>query len=98
MSKIEYEAYEKLQKESSPDVPEVKDSDNKWKVITWAPIFIDCMSRTYGIKSPLVYMFCENVTVAPEDEDPLLDNNYFGVSGGLQSELISHLSHGDALF
>ena len=96
--KIEYEAYERLQKETSPDVPEVKDSDNERKVIKWAPIFMDCMSRTYGIKGPLAYVFRENVEVTPEADDPLLDNNYFGVSGGLQSELISRLTHGDALF
>ena len=96
--KVEYEAYEKLQKESAPDVPEIKDSDNERKVIKWAPIFMDCMSRTYGIKGPLAYVLRQNADVTPEEGDPLLENNYFGTSGGLQSELIDRLSHGDALY
>jgi hypothetical protein len=51
--KVEHEAYVKLQKEDAPTVPNIKDTDNECKVIKWAPIFIDCMSRTYGIKGPL---------------------------------------------
>ena len=54
--KIEYEAYEKLQKQKAPEVPDVKDSDNDKKIIKWVPIFMDCMSRTYGIKGPLSYV------------------------------------------
>lgn len=96
--KIEYDAYEKLQKEDAPDVPPVKDADNERKVIKWAPIFIDCMSRTYGIKGPLAYVLRDNVEVVPEAEDPLQENSYFGISGGLQSELVARLSHGDALY
>jgi hypothetical protein len=96
--KVEFEAYEKLQKEDSPDVPSIKDTDNERKVIKWAPIFIDCMSRTYGIKGPLAYVLRTNVEVPPEAEDPLLENSYYGESGCLQSELISRLTHGDALY
>ena len=54
--KIEYEAYEKLQKEDAPKVPTVADSDNDRKIIKWAPAFLDCMSRTFGIKGPLAYV------------------------------------------
>lgn len=43
--KIEYEAYEKLQKEHSSKVPTVLESDNDRKIIIkWAPQFHDCMS------------------------------------------------------
>jgi hypothetical protein len=96
--KVEYEAYLKLQKEDAPTVPNVKDTDNERKVIKWAPIFIDCMSRTYRIKGPLAYVLRDTVEVEDEAEDPLQDNNYFGKSGGLQSELISCLTHGDSLY
>jgi hypothetical protein len=96
--KVEHEAYLKLQKEDAPTVPNVKDTDNERKVIKWAPIFIDCMSRTYGIKGPLAYVLRETIQVEDEGEDPLLDNNYFGKSGGLQAELIARLAHGDALY
>jgi hypothetical protein len=96
--KIEFEAYEKLQKEDSPDIPAIKDSDNERKVIKWAPIFMDCMSRTYGIKGPLAYVLRDEVDVVPEADDPLQDGSYYGSSGGLQVELINRLSHGDALF
>jgi hypothetical protein len=96
--KIEYEAYEKLQKEDAPDVPSVKDTDNERKVIKWAPIFMDAMSRTYGIKGPLSYVLRENVEVPPAAEDPLDEHSYYGASGGLQAELVSRLEHGDALY
>lgn len=96
--KIEFEAYEKLQKEDAPEVPPVKDTDNERKVIKWAPIFMDCMSRTFGIKGPLSYVLRPNVEVPPEETDPLPADSYFGLSGGLQPELISRLSHGDALY
>jgi hypothetical protein len=96
--KIEFEAYEKLQKETAPAVPEIRDSDNERKVIKWAPIFMDCMSRTYGIKGPLAYVLRPDPVVVPEGDDPLEEHSYFGRSGGLQSELINRLSHGDALY
>ena len=96
--KIEYEAYEKLQKEDTPEVPSVKDTDNERKVIKWAPIFVDSMSRTYGIKGPLAYVLRENVPVPHEDDDPIDATSYYGSSGGLQAELIARLSHGDALY
>ena len=96
--KIEHEAYEKLQKEDAPDVPPIKDADNERKVIKWAPIFMDCMSRTYGIKGPLAYVLRANVEIVPEADDPLQENSYFGISGGLQSELVTRLTHGDALY
>jgi hypothetical protein len=96
--KVEHEAYIKLQKEDAPDVPNVKDTDNERKVIKWAPVFMDCMSRTYGIKGPLAYVLRDTVEVEDEADDPLEDNNYFGKSGGLQAELISRLAHGDVLY
>jgi hypothetical protein len=96
--KLEFEAYEMLKKEDAPEVPSVKDTDNERKVIKWAPIFKDCMSRTYGIKGPLAYVIRETVEVTPEADDPLQADSYYGMSGGLQAELISRLPHGDALY
>ena len=96
--KIEYEAYEKLQKQTAPEVPDVKDSDNDKKIIKWVPILLDCMSRTFGIKGPLSYVLRENEAVPSEVDDPILGNDYFGSSGSLQTELIARLSHGDSLY
>ena len=48
--KVEFEAYEQLQKETAPMVLEIRDSDNERKVIKWTPIVLDCMFRTYRIK------------------------------------------------
>ena len=96
--KIEYDAYEKLQKEDPPKVPVVSDSDNDRKIIKWAPAFVDCMSRTFGIKGPLAYILRDEVNVQNEAADPLLGNDYFGVSGSIQAELISRLEHGDSLY
>jgi hypothetical protein len=96
--KLEYEAYEMLKKEDAPEVPSIKDTDNERKVIKWIPIFRDCMSRTYGIKGPLAYIIRPEVAVPTEEEDPLQQDSYYGSSGGLQSELIDRLAHGDALY
>ena len=96
--KIEYEAYEKLQKEDSPKVPSVSDSDNDRKIIKWAPQFRDCMSRTFGIKGPLSYVLRDEVVVPPEATDPLVGNDYFGASGSLLGELTERLEHGDSLY
>ena len=98
-NKIEYDAYEKLQKEDPPKVPSVNDSDNDRKIIKWAPAFKDCMmSRTFGVKGPLAYVIRDDVAVTPEVDDPLMGNDYYGVSGSLQSELIERLEHGDSLY
>ena len=96
--KVEYEAYEKLQQEDSPKVPQVLDTDNDRKIIKWAPVFKDCMSRTFGIKGPLAYVLRDDPVVPPEASDPLDANNYFGSSGSLQAELIARLAHGDSLY
>ena len=96
--KLADEAYEQLKDQDSPEIPDVKDSDKEKKVIKWAPVFMDCMSRTFGVKGPLAYVLRATVEVKPEAEDPLVANAYYGSSGSLQQELIDRLAHGDALY
>ena len=96
--RLAYEAYEQLQEQDSPDVPDVKDNDKEKKIIKWAPVFLDCMSRTFGVKGPLAYVLRTTVQVTPEAEDPLDGTAYYGTSGSLQQELIDRLPHGDALY
>jgi hypothetical protein len=96
--KVDYEAYEKLKKQDAPDVPDVKDNDGDRKIIKWIQIFFDCMSRKYGAKGPLAYVLREKAEVPDVAENPLLLNEYYGMSGSLQGELIARLSHGDALY
>jgi hypothetical protein len=96
--KIEWEDYESLKKQDDPDVPSISDKDNDRKVIKWVPIFIDCVSRTYGSRGPLAYVLREVAEVPTEIVDPLQDQSYFGSSGSLQEELIARLPHTGAIF
>ena len=98
--KIEEEAYADLIKKPEPDVPLINDKDNDRKVIKWVPNFLDCLSRTYGSKGPLVYVLRDVVPVPAEVDDPLLTdpttsvvNSYYGQSGCLHDELIARLPH-----
>ena len=94
--KIEFEALEKLKGQCIPEVPYVNDSDNDKLIIKWSPIFMDSMSRTFGIKCPLAYVLRENIEVPDEEDDPLGQQEYYRLSGSLQGELISRLHRGVA--
>ena len=91
--KIEWETYQDLRDQSEPEVPLINDKDNDRKVIKWVPIFLDCLTRTYGIRGPLVYILRENSAVPTEIDDPLEENSYYGESGSLNDELIARLNH-----
>ena len=98
--KVEEDAYADLLKKTEPEVPLINDKDNDRRVIKWAPNFLDCLSRTYGSKGPLVYVLRDDVTVPSEVDDPLqtdpttnVVNSYFGKSGCLSEELIARLPH-----
>ena len=69
----------------------VKESDTNKKIINWAPVFEDCMSRTFGLQAPLSYVLRKDGEVPPEADDPLLDNDYFGQSGGLIQEMTARI-------
>lgn len=98
MFKIEWDDYESLKSQDDPSIPHINDKDNDRKVIKWVPIFIDCLSRTYGSRGPLAYVLRENAEVPDQLEDPLLDNSYFGESGSLMEELIARLPQTGAIF
>ena len=91
--KVEYEAYASLKDEDEPKVPKINDSDSDRKIIRWAPIFEDYLSRCFGSKGPLRYVIRENEAVPSEIDDPLDANSYFGQSGSLIEELIARLPH-----
>lgn len=103
--KLEWEAYEALQKEDGPSIPKINDRDNDREIICWAPIFVDCLDSTFGAKGPLRYVLCDEATVPPEAQDPLAafvptaNNNpaipgaYFGTSGSLMDKLVARLPH-----
>lgn len=96
--KLEWEDYESLKSQDDPTVPLINDKDNDRKVIKWAPIFLDCVSRTFGSRGPLAYVLRDAVEVPSEIDDPLLDQSYHGSSGGLLDELIARLPHTGAIF
>ena len=103
--KIEWDAYISLKKEDAPKAPAIRDQDNDRKVIKWAPIFQDCLARTYGSRGPLIYVIRDDEAVPSETDDPLgVDdatgnvNSYFGSSGCLHEELVKRLSHAGPLF
>jgi hypothetical protein len=96
--KIEWEDYESLKSQDDPTVPVVNDKDNDRKVIKWVPIFLDCVSRTYGSRGPLAYVLRDTAEVPTELEDPLLQHSYYGQSGSLFEELIARLPHTGAIY
>ena len=96
--KVEYEAYINLKEEDEPKVPKINDRDSDRKVIRWAPIFVDYLSRCFGSKGPLRYIVREMATVPTEIDDPLGSNNYFGRSGSLIEELIARVPHVGPIF
>lgn len=92
--KIDFDAYCTLKKQDAPDVPLVYDKDKDKKVIKWAPLFLDAMSRTFGAKGPLRYVLREDPDVPPEEEDPLGNNcHYSDAAGSMLEELTRRLSH-----
>ena len=54
--KIEWDTYEKFNKEDYPNVSVINDKGNDRKVIKWVYIFTDCLSQNYGYRGPLVYV------------------------------------------
>ena len=102
--KVEYEAYIALKDEEAPKAPTVNDKDNDRKVIKWAPIFKDCLTRTFGHKGPLIYVLRDEATVPDQALDPLGTNaagtidSYFGESGSLQDELVARLPHSGPIY
>ena len=79
----DYKAFESLKKADSPEVPNVKETNDDRKIIKWTPVFLDCISSTYDVKGPLAYVLREEVEVKTEAEDPLDTNSYYGISGNL---------------
>ena len=96
--KLEWDDYTSLKSLDDPAVPAINDKDNDRKIIKWTPIFLDCMSRTFGSRGPLAYVLRENNAVPTEADDPLHANSYFGASGSLLDELIARLPHTGAIY
>ena len=102
--KIEFEAYEKLREEDEPKVPRINDRDSERKIIRWAPIFEDHLSRCFGATGPLSYIIRESAIVPIEADDPLSTdptgtiNGYYGSSGSLIDELVKRLPHNGPIF
>ena len=91
--KLEWDTYQDLRKQDEPTVPLVTDKDGDRKIIKWVPIFLDCLSRSYGVRGPLVYILRDDPAVPAEASDPLDAQSYFGASGSLHDELVARLSH-----
>lgn len=91
--KLEWDDYESLKSQDDPTIPLVNDKDHDRKVIKWVPIFLDCVSRTYGSRGPLAYVLRDEVAVADETADPLQAQAYYGASGSLLDELTARLPH-----
>ena len=96
--KTEWDNYQTLRDLDEPDVPLVNDRDNDRKIIKWAPVFLDCLSRTYGARGPLSYVLREVAAVPAEADDKLANNSYFGKSGSLHDELVARLPHSGPIY
>ena len=95
---VDWENYEKLKKQDSHKVPLVKEADGVEKIINWNPVFEECMSRMFGLQGPLSYVLRKDATVAPEVDDPLTGDEYFGVSGGLIQEMTARIPLSGSLY
>lgn len=96
--KTDYEAYALLRKQNAPDVPTLSDKDKEKKVIKWAPLFEDNLSRTFGSRGPLIYVLREHVAVPNEIDDPLQAGCHYGASGSMLEELVKRLPHSGPIF
>ena len=96
--KLEWDTYKDLCNQDEPDVPLVSEKDGDRRIIKWVPIFLDCLSRSYGVHGPLVYVLRDDPTVPAEVDDPLDAHSYFGSSGSLHDELVARLSHTGPIF
>ena len=91
--KVDCEHYEQLKKQDAPPVPVVKESDAEKKIISWAPVFKQNMSRTFGLQGPR-----KDSAVRSVAEDPLTGYDYFGESGGLVQKMTARIPHTGPLF
>ena len=62
------------------------------------PIFLECLSRSYGAQGPLSYILRDDVNMSAEDVDPLDQNSHLGASGSLHNELVVRLPHTGAIY
>ena len=60
----DYDHFEKLKKQDAPTVPMAKGADADKKVINWASVFEDCMSRSFGLQGPLSYLISMSIVEA----------------------------------
>ena len=96
--KIEWDTYEKLNKEDDPDVSVINDKGNDRKVIKWVYIFTDCLSQNYGYRGPLVYVLQES-SASPSDVDYPLDTvSYHVGSVSRHEEMVAGLSHNGRIY
>ena len=52
----------------------------------------------FGLQGPLSYVLRKDATVAPEVDDPLTGDDYFGVSGGLIQEMTARIPLSGSLY
>ena len=90
---LERQFYESLKEQDGSRVPFIGDKDSDRKVIKWFPIFLDCLSCTFGSHGPLSYVLCDHARVRSEAVDPLQHHAHYGSSGSLLEELNVCLSH-----
>ena len=96
--KVEWETYQDLLEQDTPDVPLISDKENDRKVIKWVSVFQDCLARSYGVHGPLSYVLRDDPVVPAEVDDALEANSYFGESGSMQDELTARLPHVGPIF
>ena len=94
-----------MKKEDPPEVPLVNDKDQDRKLIKWAPVFMDCLDRTFGARGPLSYVVRKTVAVPSVMVDTLMTTGdpahvsaHYGSSGSLLAELTARLPHTGTIF
>ena len=79
-------------------VPKINDRDKERNITFWSPIFKDCLSNSYWLLRPLIWIFLEDPMVADESIHPILANWYYGESENFLSALESCLSPEGPIF
>ena len=93
---IEFEELVALGDEDKSDVPALHKNLTSLK---WMELFKDYLYCTFGLrKCPLQYVIYDKVVPELEDDDPLLPDKSYGVSGSLVDELIKRIKYDDPLY
>ena len=72
--KIRHESCLSVKDNDDSKAPKINDRDKDRKIISWSPIFMDFLSNSYRLRSPLIFFLREHPTITNKIMEPLLAN------------------------